>query len=171
MRRARVLIPVLFGLFVFAGLSVLLARGLTGSGTERAAVLELVRAQARGDADAVLAKLPACRREPACAATTRDRVAELRSPGAVQLLTYTPSARLALTRKVGTGRVAWRAGSGQAGRPVRARAARRTADRRRRGAALAVGADRRRGGLCAMSHASNPPDGATCRRAGCWDSP
>jgi hypothetical protein len=30
----------------------------------------------------------------------------------VQILTYTPSTRLALTRKVGTGRVAWRAGDG-----------------------------------------------------------
>ena len=115
MRRARVLIPVLFGLFVFIGLSVLLARGLTGSGAERADVLELVRAQARGDADAVLAGLPACRREPGCVQTTRERVAELAQPGRVQLLTYTPSARLALTRKVGTGRVAWRAGEG---RPV-----------------------------------------------------
>ena len=113
MRRARVLIPVLFGLFVFIGLSVLLARGLTGSGAERADVLELVRAQARGDADAVLAGLPACRREPACVRTTRERVAELAQPGRVQLLTYTPSARLALTRKVGTGRVAWRAGQGK----------------------------------------------------------
>jgi len=112
-RRARVLIPVLFGLFVFIGLSVLLARGLTGSGAERADVLELVRAQARGDADAVLAGLPACRREPACVQTTRERVAELAQPGKVQLLAYTPSARLALTRKVGTGRVAWRAGEGK----------------------------------------------------------
>jgi len=112
-RRARVLIPVLFGLFVFIGLSVLLARGLTGGGAERADVLELVRAQARGDADAVLAGLPACRREPACVQTTRARVAELARPGRVQLLTYTPSARLALTRKVGTGRVAWRAGEGK----------------------------------------------------------
>ena len=112
MRRARVLIPLAFGLFVFAGLSILLARGLTGSGTERSDVLELVRAQARGDADAVLARLPACRREPACAQATRERVAELRREGRVQILTYTPSARLALTRKVGTGRVAWRAGEG-----------------------------------------------------------
>ena len=112
MRRARVLIPVLFGLFFFIGLSVLLARGLTSSGTERADVLELVRAEARGDADAVLARLPACRREPACAQATRERVADLRRPGRVQILTYTPSARLALTRKVGTGRVAWRAGDG-----------------------------------------------------------
>ena len=110
MRRARVLIPLLFGLFVFIGLSLLLARGLTGSGTERADVLQLVRAQARGDAGAVLAALPACRREPACAQATRDRVAELRRPGEVQILTFTPSARLALTRKVGTARVAWRAG-------------------------------------------------------------
>ena len=112
MRRARVLIPLVFGLFVFAGLAILLARGLTGSGAERADVLELVKAQARGDAAAVLERLPACRREPACAQTTRDRVAELRRPGRVQILTYTPSTRLALTRKVGTGRVAWRAGDG-----------------------------------------------------------
>ena len=112
MRRARVLIPLVFFLFVFAGLSILLARGLTGSGTERADVLELVKAQARGDAGAVLARLPACRREPACAQTTRERVADLRRAGRVEILTYTPSARLALTRKVGTGRVAWRAGDG-----------------------------------------------------------
>lgn len=112
MRRARVLIPVLFGLFFFVGLSVLLARGLTSSGTEREDVLELVRAEARGDADAVLARLPACRREPACAQATRERVADLRRSGRVQILTYTPSTRLALTRKVGTGRVAWRAGGG-----------------------------------------------------------
>ena len=115
MRRARVLIPVAFGVFVFVGISLLLARGLTGAGTERAEVLDLVRAQARGDAAAVLARLPACRREPACAQATRDRVARLRRPGAVQVLRYTPSARLALTRKTGTGRVAWRAGTG---RPV-----------------------------------------------------
>ncbi len=114
-RRSRVVIPLVFGVFVFIGLSVLLARGLTGSSRERGDVLALVRAQARGDAAAVLARLPACRREPACARTTAERVRELRRPGAVQLLTYTPSARLSLTRKVGTGRVAWRAGDG---RPV-----------------------------------------------------
>jgi hypothetical protein len=42
---------------------------------------------------------------------TRDRVAQLERPGAVQILTYTPSIRIALTRQVGTGRVAWRAGT------------------------------------------------------------
>jgi hypothetical protein len=111
-RRARILIPLLFGLFVFIGLSVLLARGLTGGSRERGEVLELVRAQARGDADAVLALLPACRAEPACVATVEQRVGELRREGEVQILSYTPSTRLALTRKVGSGRVAWRAADG-----------------------------------------------------------
>jgi hypothetical protein len=110
-RRARVWIPVAFAVFVFIGLSVLLARGLTGSGTERSEVLALLRAQARGDADAVLARLPACRAQPACASATAERVAAQRAPGRVQILSYQPSSRLALTRRTGTGRVAWRAGT------------------------------------------------------------
>ncbi len=112
MRRARVLIPLAFGVFVFLGLSLLLARGLSGSSKERNAVLALVEDEAAGRADAVVRRLPACAREPACAETTREQAAELKRPGAVQILTYSPSARLALTRKVGTGRVAWRAGKG-----------------------------------------------------------
>ena len=89
----------------------MLARGLTATGTERSKVLDLLEAQARGDADAVLAALPACRAQPACAQVTRDRVADLRRPGEVEILTYAPSVRIALTRQTGTGRVAWRAGS------------------------------------------------------------
>ncbi len=58
----------------------------------------------------MLERLPACRAEPACAQVTRARVRELERPGAVQILTYRPSTRLSLTRRVGTGRVAWRAG-------------------------------------------------------------
>jgi hypothetical protein len=43
---------------------------------------------------------------------TRDRVARLRRPGRVQILNYRPSVQLSLTRKTGSGRVAWRAGHG-----------------------------------------------------------
>jgi hypothetical protein len=111
MRRARVYIAVGFAAFLFLGLSALLARALTGSGTERSQVLELVEAQARGDADAVLAALPACRAEPACVTLMRDRTAALRRDGAVELLTYDPSVRVALTNRTGVGRVAWRAGN------------------------------------------------------------
>jgi len=112
MRRPAVLIAVGFGVFVFLGLSFLLARGLTGAGAERSKVLEVLEAQAAGDAAAVLAMLPACRAEPACAQVTRARVQKLERPGTVQILNYRPSARLSLTRRTGIGRVAWRAGAG-----------------------------------------------------------
>jgi hypothetical protein len=99
-----------FAVFVFLGLSFLLARGLTGASTERGKVLDVLEAQAAGDAGAVLAQLPACRAEPACAQVTRTRVEKLERPGTVQILNYDPSVRLSLTRRTGTGRVAWRAG-------------------------------------------------------------
>jgi hypothetical protein len=111
-RRARLALVVAFVAFVFLGISFLLARGLSASGAERSAVLDVVRAQARGDANAVLAELPACRREPACAQATRRRVARIRRPGDVEILNYRPSTTLTFSRRIGTGRVAWRAGNG-----------------------------------------------------------
>jgi hypothetical protein len=109
-RRPAVLIALGFGVFVFLGLSFLLARGLTGQNAERAEVPDVLRAQARGDVDAVLAELPQCREEPACVAVTEARVAKLRRPGEVEILNFQPSGRLTLTRRTGTARVAWRAG-------------------------------------------------------------
>jgi hypothetical protein len=111
-RRPALIIAAGFAVFVFLGLSFLLARGLSGASAERGEVLELLEAQAAGDADGVLERLPACRAEPACAMVTRERVRELARPGDVQILNYRPSVRLSLTRRVGTGRVAWRAGDG-----------------------------------------------------------
>jgi hypothetical protein len=110
-RRVTLVTAVAFGLFVFLGISSLLARALTGEGAERSRVLEVLQAQARGDANAVLDKLPACSREPACVRVTRARVAHLRRPGRIQILNYRPSVRVTMTRRSGTGRVAWRAGS------------------------------------------------------------
>ena len=111
-RRPAFLFVAGFGVFVFLGLSFLLARGLTGSSAERGKVLEVLEAQASGDATAVLERLPACRAEPSCARVTRARVERLQRPGAVQILNYRPSTRLSLTRRTGSGRVAWRAGDG-----------------------------------------------------------
>ena len=110
MRRVTLVTAIAFGAFVFLGISFLLARALTGPGVERARVLDVVRAEARGDAAAVLKRLPACAAEPACARITRERVAQLARPGNVQILTYRPSLRVTLTRATGTARVAWRAG-------------------------------------------------------------
>jgi len=111
LRRVTLVTAVVFGLFVFLGISFLLARSLTGEGAERARVLDVLKAQARGDADAVLEQLPACSREPACAQVTRERAAQLKRPGKIQILNYRPSIRVTMTRQSGTGRVAWRAGT------------------------------------------------------------
>jgi hypothetical protein len=98
--------------FVFLGLSALLARALGGAGNERAAVLAVVQAEARGDGPAVLDRLPPCAQEPACAAVTQQRTLALRRPGRVEILRYDPSVEVALAQTIGTGRVAWRAGTG-----------------------------------------------------------
>lgn len=90
----------------------MLARALAATGTERSHVLEIAQAQARGDADAVLADTPACARQPACATATKAFVTRLKRSGEVEILQYKPSIQLPLTRVTGTGRVAWRAGTG-----------------------------------------------------------
>ena len=112
MRRTRVLIIAGFGVFVFLGIALMLARALSATGTERSRVLEIAEAQARGDARAVLRATPACARQPACVAATEAFVAELKRPGDVAILQYQPSIQLPLTRATGTGRVAWRIGDG-----------------------------------------------------------
>lgn len=99
---------IAFGVFVFLGISFMLARALVGAGNERALVLDILRAQARGDAEGVLGLMPRCERDATCAQVTRARTDRLRRPGRVEILNYTPSARAAFTDQTGTGRVAWR---------------------------------------------------------------
>jgi hypothetical protein len=110
-RRSQLYILIGFGAFVFLGISLMLARALSATGTERAKVQEIAEAQARGDAKAVLQRTPACAREPACVSATDGFVAKLKRPGEVEILQYRPSVQLPLTDAVGTGRVAWRAGA------------------------------------------------------------
>ena len=113
MRRGRTFILIGLAAFLFLGFSALLARALSGAGDERAKVLDVLEAQAAGDADGVLAELPGCRAQPACAEVMRARVGELQRDGRVEILNYTPSVQVALTRRTGVGRVAWRAGDSQ----------------------------------------------------------
>jgi hypothetical protein len=110
LRRTRILIVVGFLVFVFLGVSAMLARALSAAGTERAHALDIARAEARGDAESVLRMTSACEQQPACAATTRQFVTKLKRPGAVEILQYLPSVQVTFTRTTGTGRIAWRAG-------------------------------------------------------------
>src|SRR3954447_3314795 len=111
MRRPQLLILIAFSVFIFIAISAMLARSLSATSTERARVLDLVRAQAGGNAGAVLTQTPAYASEPACKAATEAFVAHLKRPGTVQILQYEPSVNVPLTTETGTGRVAWRAGT------------------------------------------------------------
>src|SRR5215207_10048113 len=90
----------------------MLARALSATGTERERVLEVVQAEAKGDARSVLSATPACAREPACVAATETFVKDLTGPGEIQILQYQPSVQMPVTNGIATGRVAWRAGAG-----------------------------------------------------------
>jgi hypothetical protein len=111
LRRSQKLIVIGVCVFLFLGISALLARSLSATGTERARVLEIAQAQAKGDAQAVLSETPACKAQPACVAATETFVAKLKNAGKVEILQYRPSVNLPLTTQTATGRVAWRAGT------------------------------------------------------------
>ena len=90
----------------------LMARALSATGVERAKALDVARAEARGDVQAVLRLTPTCAKDAACNASTRAFAGKLKRPGAVEVLQYQPSVQMALSDEVGTGRLAWRAGTG-----------------------------------------------------------
>ncbi|HEU4657460.1 MAG TPA: hypothetical protein VFR97_08045 [Capillimicrobium sp.] len=94
----------------FVGIAVVLARWLSAEGAERGLVTDLLRAQARGDADAMLAVLDdGCRERPACEATVRADAAALRSEGEIEIVAYDSSTSYALGAAEGPTRVVWRA--------------------------------------------------------------
>ncbi|MEA2167300.1 MAG: hypothetical protein QOF76_600 [Solirubrobacteraceae bacterium] len=108
MKRRTKITAIVFGTFVFLGISFLLAQALTGAGGERSRVVEILRAQARGDAGAVLKLMPPCQRNPTCASVTAQRVQTLKRPGQVQILNFEPSAQAAFVNQTGSARVVWR---------------------------------------------------------------
>ncbi len=110
MQRRTKITAIVFGTFVFLGISLLLARALVGTGGERAVVVDILRAQAAGDPEAVLAEMPRCARDPVCTRVTTERTARLAREGDVEILNYDPSTQAAFTDQTGTARVAWRAG-------------------------------------------------------------
>ncbi len=99
------------GVIVFLLLSFLIARVLSAGSDERSAAIAVVKAQARGDAGAVLGLLDGCRPRPGCAARVRAMVARERRPGRFDVLNVR-SPSFALGARTGTTRVAWRANGG-----------------------------------------------------------
>jgi hypothetical protein len=108
MRRPLRILLLLAGLLVFVAISGGLARVLSANGAEQSAIVMLLRAQARGDAAAMIAQLAGCAQRPACVADARRTAARLRSPGQVVLVRLDASTSFSLGGHDGIARVVWK---------------------------------------------------------------
>jgi len=92
---------------VFVAISILLARFLSVENSERSELEALLRAQARGDVNGMLARLSRCRLSPACVATVRADAVSLRRPGEVKILSVKSRTSYSLGAASGKTRIAW----------------------------------------------------------------
>ncbi len=104
LRRASV---IALSVGAFLVVSFLVARFLTQENRERAAVTDLLDAQARGDVPAVLRGLDGCAGDAACRRTVEANVRRLRHAGSVKILSYRSSTGYAIGTERGPTRVAW----------------------------------------------------------------
>jgi hypothetical protein len=100
---------MMVGLVVFLAISLLLARWLQVENIERDDDLELIQAEARGDARAMFAMLPGCSADATCAAAVRTDAGDsrLRRAGAVKILQLESTTAYSLTGGRGETRFAW----------------------------------------------------------------
>jgi hypothetical protein len=92
---------------LFLVISGELARFLSVENSERSAEEALIRAEARGDANAMLRQLIGCSRSASCAASVRANASSLRRSGTVKILSLKSSTEYSLTGATGKTRLAW----------------------------------------------------------------
>jgi hypothetical protein len=102
------------GVVVFFAISFVLARILSAPGAERTAVTRLIKDEARGDAQAMIARIHGCAADPQCRAAAASNASRLKRNGDVQVLNYAASVSFSVANTRGTGRIAWRTGTAPA---------------------------------------------------------
>lgn len=111
MGRRYMLALVALGVVLFVAISVGLARVFGANGAEQSAITSLVKDEASGNQQAMLARLQGCAQSTGCRTRVAHNAVSLRRPGAVTIIQLQPSTSFSLAGMVGTARVAWRAGS------------------------------------------------------------
>jgi hypothetical protein len=97
---------------VFLVVSGVLARVLSANEAERAKVVTLLGAEARGDGAAAAALVRGCAGSAPCAAGLRATAQRVTRPGRIEVLNYEPATHLSLGGTRGVARVAWRIDAG-----------------------------------------------------------
>lgn len=100
------------GVVVFLLISAGLARVFTAGDAERSQINVVVKAEARGDAAAVIRAISGCAAKPDCVTRAKANAAALRRAGEPKLLRLDPTTRIVLGDSRGTTRVAWIPGKG-----------------------------------------------------------
>jgi hypothetical protein len=106
-RRARIALIVV-GALLFLAISGVLARFFSAENVERDHEFALMRAEAEGNVQGMLAQLTDCRASASCTATVRADAASLRRPGSVEILSTQSTTNHSLTGSIGETRVAWK---------------------------------------------------------------
>ena len=104
-RRHRRWVVVAVVVVLFLLISAFLSRWLGTENAEREAVLDVLQAQARGDANRMLSDIDC--QDDACVARVRANARELRAPGDVTIVRIDSATSHALTSKKGQTRVVW----------------------------------------------------------------
>jgi hypothetical protein len=100
------LVIIVVSVVAFLAISAVVARWLSADTDERGQVVELLRAQSRGDAAAMLGHLEDCR-DPACVATVRSNARRLRGHGELKIALYQSGTAHALRARTKPTRVVW----------------------------------------------------------------
>jgi hypothetical protein len=103
-------IAIAAAVLVFLAVSALLARVFSANSAEQSAITALVKNEARGDANAIIADIAGCRAAPDCRRRAAQLATALARPGAVSIIQLQPSTSFSLAGTQGTARVAWDAG-------------------------------------------------------------
>ena len=107
-------LAIAFAVAAFLVVSFAVARWLTQDNRERSAVTDLLTAQARGDARAMLAALDGCARDAACRARVEGNALSLRRRGPLRIVRYDSATARSFGDRTGPTRVAWTGGAGAA---------------------------------------------------------
>jgi hypothetical protein len=108
MRRPLRILLLALAIVAFLAISLGLTRILSANSSERARIVELLDAQARGDAAGMIARLHGCATDAACRSGAQANAARLRSPGKVLIARLDPSTSFSFGGTRGTARVVWK---------------------------------------------------------------
>jgi hypothetical protein len=103
-------IALVTGALAFVAIALVVGRWLQADNVERAKVLRLLEAQARGDAAGMAREVEPC--DGTCQEAMVRLAGRMRVPGAVEIVRLDSPTSHAVREETGVSRVVWRAGDG-----------------------------------------------------------